>query len=145
MSSWPLTKHTELIWVTSRMTESSKKFDSLQNVAFFAVSDIFAWRSWTYSSFMHCRQKEITSVFLEEGRFPWVMCKLAKFITLYSFYALHHITHYMICLQPDINMPDAPKCMAWCKDSIILGFKRDYHIVTMRPNAVPKELFPTGN
>ena len=51
---------------------------------------------------------------------------------------------YIFTFQPDISMPEVPKCMVWCKDSVCLGFKNKYHIVSMKPNDLPKELFPTG-
>ncbi|XP_039248093.2 vam6/Vps39-like protein [Styela clava] len=47
-------------------------------------------------------------------------------------------------LCPDISMPEIPKCMAWCRDSVCLGFRREYFMVTVKANSVPYELFPTG-
>ena len=60
--------------------------------------------------------------------------------------------------RADINLPDTPKVVAWCKESICLGFKTEYCFVKLSesssPNNVqithPKEqqvttLFTTGN
>ncbi|XP_078466273.1 vam6/Vps39-like protein [Lampetra fluviatilis] len=47
-------------------------------------------------------------------------------------------------LQPDLSLPDFPKSMAWCVDSICVGFKRDYYIVKVDGRGSYKELFPTG-
>lgn len=29
-------------------------------------------------------------------------------------------------------MPDVPKSMAWCENSICVGFKRDYYLIRVR-------------
>ena len=53
--------------------------------------------------------------------------------------------------QSDIALSDTPKTLAWCKDTICLGFKDQYAIVklsTNEPNKSKKELVPlysTGN
>ncbi|XP_069116960.1 vam6/Vps39-like protein isoform X1 [Argopecten irradians] len=46
-------------------------------------------------------------------------------------------------LQPDFNMYDVPRDMVWCKDTICVGFKRDYFIVKINKGDT-KELFPVG-
>uniref|UniRef100_A0A8C6TDZ0 VPS39 subunit of HOPS complex n=1 Tax=Neogobius melanostomus TaxID=47308 RepID=A0A8C6TDZ0_9GOBI len=46
-------------------------------------------------------------------------------------------------LQADFAAPDFPKSMAWCGNSICVGFKRDYYLIRME-GGVLKELFPTG-
>ncbi|CAH1791977.1 unnamed protein product [Owenia fusiformis] len=46
-------------------------------------------------------------------------------------------------LQPDLGVPDLPKVAAWCKDSICVGFKRDYFLIMVDTGGY-KELFPTG-
>ncbi|XP_023931071.1 vam6/Vps39-like protein [Lingula anatina] len=46
-------------------------------------------------------------------------------------------------LQIDLSVPDIPKAMAWCKDSICVGFKRDYFLIKVESGDL-KELFPTG-
>uniref|UniRef100_A0A8C6TFQ3 VPS39 subunit of HOPS complex n=1 Tax=Neogobius melanostomus TaxID=47308 RepID=A0A8C6TFQ3_9GOBI len=43
-------------------------------------------------------------------------------------------------LQADFAAPDFPKSMAWCGNSICVGFKRDYYLIRV----ILKELFPTG-
>ncbi|XP_058471442.1 vam6/Vps39-like protein isoform X1 [Solea solea] len=52
-------------------------------------------------------------------------------------------------LQGDFGAPDIPKSMAWCGNSICVGFKRDYYLIRMNLTKVDgrgsiKELFPTG-
>uniref|UniRef100_A0A1W7RBP8 Vam6/Vps39-like protein-like protein n=1 Tax=Agkistrodon contortrix contortrix TaxID=8713 RepID=A0A1W7RBP8_AGKCO len=47
-------------------------------------------------------------------------------------------------LQGDFSVPDVPKSMAWCKDSICVGFKRDYYLIKVDGKGSIKELFPTG-
>uniref|UniRef100_A0A8C2IAJ7 VPS39 subunit of HOPS complex n=1 Tax=Cyprinus carpio TaxID=7962 RepID=A0A8C2IAJ7_CYPCA len=37
-----------------------------------------------------------------------------------------------------------PKSMAWCENSICVGFKRDYYLIRMDGRGSVKELFPTG-
>lgn len=32
-------------------------------------------------------------------------------------------------LQGDFAAPDIPKSMAWCENSICVGFKRDYYLI----------------
>ncbi|XP_033733768.1 LOW QUALITY PROTEIN: vam6/Vps39-like protein [Pecten maximus] len=46
-------------------------------------------------------------------------------------------------LQPEFNMYDVPRDMVWCKDTICVGFKRDYFIVKINTGNT-KELFPVG-
>ncbi len=33
--------------------------------------------------------------------------------------------------QPDLNVPDVPKAMAWCNDALCVGFKRDYFLINV--------------
>uniref|UniRef100_A0A7N6BB38 CNH domain-containing protein n=1 Tax=Anabas testudineus TaxID=64144 RepID=A0A7N6BB38_ANATE len=47
-------------------------------------------------------------------------------------------------LQGDFGAPDIPKSMAWCENSICVGFKRDYYLIRMDGRGTIKELFPTG-
>ncbi|KAM9787052.1 vam6/Vps39-like protein isoform X2 [Syngnathus typhle] len=47
-------------------------------------------------------------------------------------------------LQGDFGAPDIPKSMAWCENSICVGFKRDYYLIRMDGRGTLKELFPTG-
>uniref|UniRef100_A0A8D2JL43 VPS39 subunit of HOPS complex n=1 Tax=Varanus komodoensis TaxID=61221 RepID=A0A8D2JL43_VARKO len=47
-------------------------------------------------------------------------------------------------LQGEYSVPDVPKSMAWCKDSICVGFKRDYYLIRVDGKGSIKELFPTG-
>ncbi|KAM9707410.1 vam6/Vps39-like protein isoform 2-T2 [Menidia menidia] len=47
-------------------------------------------------------------------------------------------------LQGDFGAPDIPKSMAWCENSICVGFKRDYFLIRMDGRGSIKELFPTG-
>uniref|UniRef100_A0A8B9KXG6 CNH domain-containing protein n=1 Tax=Astyanax mexicanus TaxID=7994 RepID=A0A8B9KXG6_ASTMX len=47
-------------------------------------------------------------------------------------------------LQGDLAVPDIPKSMAWCENSICVGFKRDYYLIRMDGRGSIKELFPTG-
>lgn len=35
-------------------------------------------------------------------------------------------------LQGDFNVPDVPKSMAWCENSICVGFKRDYYLIRVK-------------
>ena len=37
----------------------------------------------------------------------------------------------MLCLsmQSDLSVPDVPKTIAWCQDSLCVGFKRDYYLI----------------
>ncbi|KAM3919215.1 vam6/Vps39-like protein isoform 2-T2 [Leptodactylus fuscus] len=47
-------------------------------------------------------------------------------------------------LQGDFSVPDVPKSMAWCDNSICVGFKRDYYLIRVDGKGSIKELFPTG-
>ncbi|XP_062433020.1 vam6/Vps39-like protein isoform X2 [Rhea pennata] len=47
-------------------------------------------------------------------------------------------------LQGDLSVPDVPKSMAWCENSICVGFKRDYYLIRVDGRGSIKELFPTG-
>ncbi|KAM4540838.1 vam6/Vps39-like protein [Fundulus diaphanus] len=47
-------------------------------------------------------------------------------------------------LQGDLGVPDIPKSMAWCENSICVGFKRDYYLIRLDGRGSIKELFPTG-
>ncbi|KAL3874849.1 hypothetical protein ACJMK2_037811 [Sinanodonta woodiana] len=47
-------------------------------------------------------------------------------------------------LQTDLNLYDIPRAMAWCKDSLCVGFKRDYFLIKVNTGE-SKELFPTGS
>uniref|UniRef100_UPI00398E877B vam6/Vps39-like protein isoform X2 n=1 Tax=Pristiophorus japonicus TaxID=55135 RepID=UPI00398E877B len=46
--------------------------------------------------------------------------------------------------QADFSVPDVPKSMAWCENSICVGFKRDYYLIRLDGKGSIKELFPTG-
>ncbi|KAK3093225.1 hypothetical protein FSP39_012933 [Pinctada imbricata] len=49
-----------------------------------------------------------------------------------------------IDLRDDLNLYDYPRAMTWCKDSICVGFKRDYFLVKVNTGDI-KELFPLGS
>lgn len=34
--------------------------------------------------------------------------------------------------QGDFSVPDVPRSMAWCENSICVGFKRDYYLIRVR-------------
>ena len=34
--------------------------------------------------------------------------------------------------KPELSLPDVPKVVSWCKESICVGFKRDYYLVEVR-------------
>lgn len=46
-------------------------------------------------------------------------------------------------LQDDLITPDYPKAMAWCKNSLCVGFKREYYLIKVETGLL-KELFSTG-
>ena len=50
----------------------------------------------------------------------------------------------MLNFQADVSICEAPKCLAWCRDTICLGFKRDYMLVKLKENEPLRDLFPTG-
>jgi len=37
-----------------------------------------------------------------------------------------------LLVQGDFSAPDIPKSMAWCENSICVGFKRDYYLIRVR-------------
>ncbi|KAM8921627.1 vam6/Vps39-like protein [Pelodytes ibericus] len=47
-------------------------------------------------------------------------------------------------LQGDFSVPDIPKSMAWCDNSLCVGLKRDYYMIKVDGKGSIKELFPTG-
>lgn len=46
---------------------------------------------------------------------------------------------FLFVCQGDFGAPDIPKSMAWCENSICVGFKRDYYLIRVR--ATGKEVF----
>lgn len=46
-------------------------------------------------------------------------------------------------LQPDLMTPDFPKALAWCGNSLCVGFKREYYLIKVESGLL-KELFSTG-
>jgi hypothetical protein len=47
-------------------------------------------------------------------------------------------------LLNDLSLYDFPHALSWCKDSLCVGFKRDYYIINSKTGNL-KELFPVGN
>ncbi|CAG5133152.1 unnamed protein product, partial [Candidula unifasciata] len=47
-------------------------------------------------------------------------------------------------LLNDLSLYDFPHALSWCKDSLCVGFKRDYYIINSK-NGNLKELFPVGS
>ncbi|ESP01601.1 hypothetical protein LOTGIDRAFT_200189, partial [Lottia gigantea] len=47
-------------------------------------------------------------------------------------------------LLSELGLYDAPRAMAWCEDSICVGFKRDYFLINVKTGDL-KELFPLGS
>ncbi|KAI0225860.1 Vam6/Vps39-like protein [Lamellibrachia satsuma] len=47
-------------------------------------------------------------------------------------------------LMTDLSVPDVPKAMAWCQDSLCIGFKRDYFLIQVKSGML-KDLFPCGS
>ena len=45
-------------------------------------------------------------------------------------------------LQPDINLPDYPKSLAWCKNAICVGYRSEYGLVMLEsyPGVPPGNL-----
>lgn len=42
--------------------------------------------------------------------------------------------HAYCVTQGDFVVPDIPKSMAWCENSICVGFKRDYYLIRVGQN-----------
>lgn len=57
-------------------------------------------------------------------------------IQVYLFFVLLDMLRSFYCfvlvLQGDLAVPDIPKSMAWCENSICVGFKRDYYLIRVR-------------
>lgn len=51
-----------------------------------------------------------------------------EFFLLTSF----HLNSCSLFLQGDFSVPDVPKSMAWCENSICVGFKRDYYLIRVK-------------
>ncbi len=50
-------------------------------------------------------------------------------------------------LQQDISLPDVPKSLAWCNDSIVVGLRSEYRLLKLgapHREVSMQELFPTG-
>ncbi|XP_071963059.1 vam6/Vps39-like protein [Antedon mediterranea] len=47
-------------------------------------------------------------------------------------------------LRTELGIPDVPKAMSWCKESLCVGLKRDYFLINTESGAM-KDLFTTGN
>nr|CAB3267641.1 vam6/Vps39-like protein [Phallusia mammillata] len=47
-------------------------------------------------------------------------------------------------LHGDVSLPDIPKTICWCKDSVCVGFKREYGLVKLDGRSSFIELSPTG-
>ncbi|RUS79603.1 hypothetical protein EGW08_012628 [Elysia chlorotica] len=47
-------------------------------------------------------------------------------------------------LLNDLSVYDIPHALTWCKDSLCVGFKRDYYMINSKTGNL-KELFPVGN
>ncbi|XP_053207667.1 vam6/Vps39-like protein isoform X2 [Panonychus citri] len=45
-------------------------------------------------------------------------------------------------LAPDINVPDTPKAIAWCSESLCVGFRNEYCMISV--SGEKTELFPLG-
>lgn len=45
-------------------------------------------------------------------------------------------------LTRDISLPDVPKVIAWCNESLFIGFKSEYSLYNL--NGEKKDIFPTG-
>lgn len=43
-----------------------------------------------------------------------------------------NIICFPFTFQGDFSVPDVPKSMAWCENSICVGFKRDYYLIRVR-------------
>jgi len=57
-----------------------------------------------------------------------VTLRVARFYFCFSL-----VTAVLTCfLQGDFSVPDVPKSMAWCENSICVGFKRDYYLIRVR-------------
>ena len=48
-------------------------------------------------------------------------------------------------LLPDVSLPDTPKSLAWCHESVCVGFRGEYALIKTSSSSSDKnELFPTG-
>jgi len=47
-------------------------------------------------------------------------------------------------LREDISVPDVAKSLAWCRESVSLGFRSDYSLLRLDDGEKLAELFPTG-
>lgn len=46
---------------------------------------------------------------------------------------IYFIQILALFFQGDFSVPDVPKSMAWCENSICVGFKRDYYLIRVKP------------
>ncbi|CAG2162241.1 unnamed protein product [Oppiella nova] len=68
------------------------------------------------------------------------MCVVVKY-HLQLFYWKNNDFHE---LSADLKVPDLPKTIAWCSQSLCVGFRSDYSLIKV-VTGEPKELFPTGD
>ena len=47
-------------------------------------------------------------------------------------------------LQSDVQISETPKSLAWCKDSVCVGLRREYLLVQLSGDNSTKGLSPTG-
>ncbi|XP_071079249.1 vam6/Vps39-like protein isoform X1 [Haliotis cracherodii] len=47
-------------------------------------------------------------------------------------------------LLADLSLYDVPRAMAWCKESLCVGFRREYYMISVK-NGELTELFPVGS
>uniref|UniRef100_A0A7N6A2E0 CNH domain-containing protein n=1 Tax=Anabas testudineus TaxID=64144 RepID=A0A7N6A2E0_ANATE len=92
------------------------------------------------SDFMHCKFCLFRLQKTNSGEERLRMCVAVK-KKLQLYYWKDREFHE---LQGDFGAPDIPKSMAWCENSICVGFKRDYYLIRMDGRGTIKELFPTG-
>ncbi len=67
------------------------------------------------------------------------MCVVVKY-HLMLFYWKNNDFHE---LSSDLKVPDLPKTIAWCSQSLCVGFRADYSLIKV-VSGEPKDLFPTG-
>lgn len=81
------------------------------------------------------REKETAALLLERQRVPRTAgeIKCASDVTQsHAFQVLSHMSTsscFLSVRQGDFGAPDIPKSMAWCENSICVGFKRDYYLI----------------
>ncbi|CAH0560450.1 unnamed protein product [Brassicogethes aeneus] len=120
------------------LTDNLIQLHDMNAINFNVIHQVQKSKGATFFAVNSEKQKSLTGV-------PTVLVRIAVIVKRkIQLYYLKN--NELFELQDDINLPDVPRSMVWCQQSICVGFRGEYALIEFKDSKIEyTDLFPTSS